>query len=188
METPGPRGTEERRDEALRAEIRNEKAKSTCELGPLSEGSSKLAFFKAGHSGLPSSRQAAAGISLQNARLSSWRVRGTDWGAASRAGGKSGRRMTGQESGRGGSCNRGAQGHRICKPSAFQLQLNPPQDGCAHASSPWPLRLRPHHPKQQTESCRRPFRNGLSSSRSNAIPAKDPTAVFGLQDVHTYIS
>ena len=73
-------------------------------------------------------------------------------------------------------------------PQFLQLQGSPPQDGCAHASSPGSLPLRPHHPKQQKESRRRPFRSGLKSSPSNPIAAEDPTAAFGLQDVHTYIN
>ena len=71
FETPGCRGAEGRGDEALRAEIRNEKAKSTCELGPLPRRSSKLAFFNSGHSAFASSRQAAAGTSSQRHMLSS---------------------------------------------------------------------------------------------------------------------
>ena len=78
------------------------------------------------------------------------------------------------------ACNRG--------PNLGQLQGSPPQDGCAHASSPGSLPLRPHHPKQQKESRRRPFRSSLRSSPSNPIAAKDATAAFRLQDVHTYIN
>ena len=177
-------------DAARSRKKETKRQRANASLAPLPRRSSKLAFFSAGHSALPSSRQAAAGTFPQPLMSSSWRVRGAYWGGGCLSGSSGGclglsRRFVAKKPfcsvmRRSTACNRG--------PNLGQLQGSPPQDGCAHASSPGSLPLRPHHPKQQKESRRRPFRSSLRSSPSNPIAAEDPTAAFGLQDVHTYIN
>ena len=73
LETPGPRNTETKGDEARSRKRKREKAKSSSQLVPFPRRQEKLAFLSNGHSALPSICQAAAGTLWQLHRWRSWR-------------------------------------------------------------------------------------------------------------------